>query len=67
MITASRRRTDYKICPLCGASLDVGEKCDCRDEEDGIYINMPVRAPYGPDKRINVYMRTNTRKRYKAP
>ena len=24
-----RRRTDYKICDFCGASLDVGEKCDC--------------------------------------
>ncbi len=26
-------RTDYKICPLCGASLDVGEKCDCKEEQ----------------------------------
>ncbi len=22
-------RTDYKCCPLCGAILDCGEKCDC--------------------------------------
>ena len=22
-------RTDYKICPYCGAALDIGEKCDC--------------------------------------
>lgn len=22
----------YKVCPYCGASLDAGEKCDCRDE-----------------------------------
>lgn len=28
-----RVRTDYKKCPLCGASLDVGERCDCRDTE----------------------------------
>lgn len=22
----------YKICPVCGASLDPGEKCDCGEE-----------------------------------
>lgn len=22
----------YKVCPYCGANLDAGEKCDCRDE-----------------------------------
>ena len=26
-----RTRSDYKICPLCGASLDVGERCDCTE------------------------------------
>ena len=26
-----RTRSDYKICPLCGASLDVGEVCDCEE------------------------------------
>lgn len=25
-----RKRTDYRICPHCGAALDVGEKCDCK-------------------------------------
>lgn len=24
-------RTDYKYCPLCGAILDCGEKCDCSE------------------------------------
>lgn len=24
----------YRICPDCGASLDPGEKCDCRDEKE---------------------------------
>ena len=23
----------YKICPDCGAYLDPGESCDCREEE----------------------------------
>lgn len=25
----------YKTCPFCGANLDPGEKCDCREEEAG--------------------------------
>ena len=28
-----KTRTDYKICPFCGASLDVGEACDCLQEK----------------------------------
>lgn len=28
-IKTLRKRTDYKVCKKCGASLDVGEKCDC--------------------------------------
>ena len=23
----------YKPCPLCGANLDYGERCDCQDKE----------------------------------
>jgi hypothetical protein len=26
------QRSDYKICPICGASLDLDEKCDCVSE-----------------------------------
>ena len=22
----------YRVCPLCGAALDPGERCDCREE-----------------------------------
>lgn len=29
-----KARTDYKICPYCGASLDIGEKCDCQGEKE---------------------------------
>lgn len=24
----------YRICPLCGAALDPGERCDCQDIAD---------------------------------
>ena len=24
----------YKPCPLCGAALDPGERCDCQDKEE---------------------------------
>lgn len=24
----------YRICPLCGAALDPGERCDCRDQTE---------------------------------
>lgn len=28
-----KTRSDYKICPFCGAALDVGEACDCLQEK----------------------------------
>lgn len=24
----------YKVCPNCGAHLDSGERCDCKDEKE---------------------------------
>ena len=24
----------YRVCPLCGAALDPGERCDCQDKEE---------------------------------
>ena len=23
----------YRVCPICGAALDPGELCDCKDKE----------------------------------
>ena len=32
-LSCIRRETmGYKTCPHCGANLDAGEKCDCREE-----------------------------------
>lgn len=24
----------YNVCPYCGAHLDPGERCDCKDQQD---------------------------------
>lgn len=26
----------YRTCPLCGAALDPGERCDCREKEEAL-------------------------------
>lgn len=31
---SSKRKGQYVECPLCGASLDPGEKCDCESEPE---------------------------------
>lgn len=28
---SQRKRKFYYTCPLCGANLDAGERCDCTD------------------------------------
>ena len=30
---AGGANVEYRICPYCGAALDPGERCDCRDRE----------------------------------
>lgn len=29
-----RKRTDYKICEICGAALDTGEVCECQKQQE---------------------------------
>ena len=43
-------RSDYKICEFCGASLDIGEACDCQKTEN----NTPESPdlPFKTDKAI---------------
>lgn len=28
------RHNPFRTCPLCGAHLDPGERCDCQDEKE---------------------------------
>lgn len=35
----------YKTCPYCGANLDPGEPCDCRDNTKG-RSSEPEPVPY---------------------
>ena len=30
---ADGTRTDYRVCPECGCSLDPGEVCDCQKDK----------------------------------
>lgn len=31
----------YQTCPYCGAHLDFGERCDCRDEKKPLQDDNP--------------------------
>lgn len=43
-----KRRYDYKVCPICGASLDIGEECDCEDD-------IAHKTPKKPQKATKAY------------
>lgn len=36
------RREPYRTCPLCGAHLDLGERCDCQDEKEEAALSAPT-------------------------
>lgn len=40
----------YKVCECCGANLDFGERCDCRDREATTEEKEEV-IPDGTEKR----------------
>lgn len=37
-----RKRKFYYTCPLCGANLDAGERCDCTDNKVIAFTNNKV-------------------------
>lgn len=47
----NRKRTDYKVCEYCGASLDVGEKCDCKQSKP-CKDSKPVKLAYIFEKPV---------------
>ncbi len=53
----AKTRSDYKICPYCGASLDVGEVCDCLQKK---------HATERPRTHETGQGHTNTHRRTKA-
>ena len=54
-------RTDYKLCPHCGAALDVGEQCDC-ERENGPVLLWNYEGLYNSDqKRRRANRRQNER------
>lgn len=46
----NNRRWDYKICPICGAALDIGEICDCSQEKAPIKTAQTARFMEGEYK-----------------
>lgn len=54
-------RSDYRICPYCGAALDVGEKCDCTQErqtagqsrrtQGGFFAAKAIKPTHRPQRR----------------
>lgn len=50
-----KQRTDYYICPYCGCSLDVGEKCDCRQNNKSVYFITGKHAYITTNKRKEVF------------
>lgn len=58
-------RSDYKICPLCGAALDIGEQCNCMEykEPHGQQIRPgskhpqeKPRSPRAPQKEAKIVL-----------
>lgn len=52
-------RYDYKKCRFCGCSLDIGETCDCQEENTA--PKMPDKATK-KEKAINVLLFTENSK-----
>lgn len=40
----------YRECPRCGASLDPGEACSCRDERQTAGARLPAVSPPVPTR-----------------
>lgn len=48
---------DYSICPDCGAHLDPGEKCNCREEAESGLLAL-VRGSKDPEMALQIAVET---------
>jgi len=46
----------YRICPHCGAHLDYGEKCDCEEKREQVYVKPQETAETPPFSGVPVQM-----------
>lgn len=46
----------FKICPRCGAHLDYGEECDCREKREQVYVKPQETTETTPFTGIPVQM-----------
>lgn len=43
----------YRTCPHCGANLDPGERCDCREKGNGLPSATNTEQANGPEQTEN--------------
>ncbi|MBD5102002.1 MAG: hypothetical protein HDT27_04750 [Subdoligranulum sp.] len=52
----------FCTCPLCGANLDPGERCDCEDNWMKVELPPPAEADGGADRKDGNYGKAEIRK-----
>lgn len=50
----------YHVCPYCGATLDPGERCDCRNEDTGRLLSVDYKDKSGTDYAQNIAICQNS-------
>lgn len=45
-----KKKRHYRVCEHCGAALDPGEKCDCRDRRKGYDDTLGLHLLYEDKK-----------------
>lgn len=53
----------YNECPLCGATLDPGERCDCQDEEEAAPDATNIQSGKGESEVTSPTFASNFTKR----
>ena len=53
----------YRVCPLCGSSLDPGESCDCQDKEEAAPDATNIQSGKGESEVTSHAITSNFNKR----